>query len=149
MYKVTLQWQIGHQIETQEIQLGTVAATIGRRADNTVVVMHNTVSRLHASLTCNSRGIFLRNLSQTNPVIHQNTTKITYGQEMPLRTGDLFQIGRVTFKVLGIHNPLSGRIKRKCANCLKLSDEETKICPHCGASMESSETLILPKKPND
>lgn len=70
--------------------------TIGRAAGNDVVIGDDFVSSHHVEIDPSPRGPVLEDLESTNGTIVNGKT---VGYPVPLRTGDLVEIGRVKLRV--------------------------------------------------
>ncbi len=74
----------------------TSTVTIGRSPDNDVTIADDFVSSRHAEIDPSSRGPMLTDLESTNGTIVNGKT---VGYPVPLRDGDLVEIGTVKLKV--------------------------------------------------
>lgn len=72
--------------------------SIGRKADNQVVINDPFVSGTHAAVFVDDNRIYIRDIKSTNGTI-LNGEKIGETKEMKL--GDTLEIGRVIFKIIG------------------------------------------------
>jgi pSer/pThr/pTyr-binding forkhead associated (FHA) protein len=70
--------------------------TIGRTADNDLAIADDFVSSHHAKITPGPRGPVLEDLESTNGTVVGGKT---VGYPVPLRAGDLVEIGTVKLKV--------------------------------------------------
>jgi adenylate cyclase len=80
--------------EIHELRFG--ANTIGRELDNTIVVMHKSLSRHHAKLTIADDGVTIADLGSRN---HTFVNEANINQ-CELQDGDLVRCGSVVFKFL-------------------------------------------------
>lgn len=80
--------------EINELRYG--ANTIGRELDNTIVVIHKSISRYHAQIMITEDGITITDLGSRNHTFI-NQVKIEQGE---LKDGDLVRCGTVVFKFL-------------------------------------------------
>lgn len=71
--------------------------TIGRSADNDVTIADDFVSSHHVRIDATSRGPVLEDLDSTNGTIVNSKT---VGYPVPLRNGDMVEIGTVKLKVV-------------------------------------------------
>jgi pSer/pThr/pTyr-binding forkhead associated (FHA) protein len=72
----------------------TGAATIGRAADNDIVLDEATVSRCHALLLADSQGVILLDLDSTNGTF-VNGVPAPPDAQVHLKDGDVIAIGAV------------------------------------------------------
>jgi hypothetical protein len=71
----------------------SATTTIGRAPDNTITVVHPTVSRKHAKLSLEGDTWVIEDLGSVNGVVFQGRPV----DNLKLRPGDTFQIGEVEF----------------------------------------------------
>lgn len=80
--------------EIHELRFG--ANTIGRELDNTIVVIHKSLSRYHAQIINNEHGVIITDLGSLNHTF-VNEAQI---EQCQLNDGDLVRCGSVIFKFL-------------------------------------------------
>lgn len=169
MYRLTLEWSEGYQrhsktISALEENQSNAIIRIGRDKKQCDVVVNdttNTVSRLHAEIFFNSNRnkLYLRNSTreraQPNPVIVDRQRVIE--QDIPLQTGSLIQLGKVTINVksLLIIQPQLNQPRPnqsvsqqeyglQCINGHKVSyDHVGLFCPYCGTGLQSVDTIVI------
>ncbi|HJT56032.1 MAG TPA: FHA domain-containing protein, partial [Ktedonobacteraceae bacterium] len=73
--------------------VGPLPVTLGRTADNTIVLNSNRISRRHAMLRAEAGRVILQDTQSTNGTF-VNEARIT---ELPLSSGSGFQIGPFHF----------------------------------------------------
>lgn len=81
-----------------EFALGGPTTTIGRGADQAIVLRDSGVSRMHARIDCGPEGVTIVDLGSTNGTIVNGRRLRAAGA--PLHGGDRIQIGRVIFEFL-------------------------------------------------
>ena len=169
MYRLTLEWSEGSQRHSKKIsaleenQANTIIR-IGRDEKQCDVVVNdatNKFSRFHAEIVFKSdqNKLYLRNStrerSQPNPVIVDRQRVIE--QDIPLQTGSLIQLGKVTLNVksLEILQPQVNQPRfnqsvtqqeygLQCINGHKVSyDYVGLFCPYCGTALQSVDTIII------
>ena len=141
MKMISLQWSVDNQTQSQTLKAeGEI--TIGRKLECTVSIPHQTVSRQHAALITRGIDIFLRNLSETNPISLSGGRILSIGEEAPLANGDVFVLGKVNvhFSVTELKHNVSFKVK--CTGCGKVVDTSMTDCPWCGTSLAFGETFI-------
>lgn len=141
MRMITLQWNVDNQTQTQSLKAeGEII--IGRKAECTVAIPHQTVSRQHAALIPRPQDILLRNLSETNPITLSGGRILSAGQETTLASGDMFVLGKVNvhFSVTDIKAKVSFKVR--CTGCGKVVESTMADCPWCGTSLAFGETFI-------
>ncbi|HNB53140.1 MAG TPA: FHA domain-containing protein [Anaerolineales bacterium] len=141
MRMITLQWNVDNQTQKQTIQAeGEI--TLGRKAECTVSIPHQTVSRQHAALIPRPHDILLRNLSETNPITLSGGRVLSAGQETALVSGEMFVLGKVNvhFSVAEINAKVSFKVR--CTGCGKVVESTMPDCPWCGTSLAFGETFI-------
>ena len=80
----------GHPDE--DIELGDEEVTVGRQADNVLVIDDQSMSRNHATITASEDGHMVRDLSSRNGT-YLNGNRMTEEPEL-LRHGDEIRLGR-------------------------------------------------------
>lgn len=85
------------------VSIGTVfpirdETSIGRKASNQIVINDPFVSNNHATVLLDGEKLVIRDLRSTNGM-KLNNEKIEENAE--LKDGDILEIGRITFKVIG------------------------------------------------
>jgi len=163
MYKITLEWieeggtrsqTISNEDNTREV--GKIF--IGRDENQCDIVLpssEKTVSRLHVVIFYDShrQGWCLKNLtgnrSSPNPAIVNG--KIIILEEVLLSVGSLIQLGRITIVVKQIEgNKSQYQYGIRCVNGHLLPyDFIGDFCPHCGYSLQASETIYLSPEDQD
>jgi predicted component of type VI protein secretion system len=139
--KLTLEWRLGGMTHSHTV-VGLYSATIGRSAECDISIVHEAISRQHARITFAEGDFQLENLSQSNPIIINETTNLAANDKVKLQQGYLFRVGVVEFVVTAVSlNPLEG-LKLKCANCDRAVDASLTDCPWCGTSLAFAETFI-------
>ena len=140
MSKLNLQWEWEGHEHRHAIRVGE-QVTIGRRDDCNIVIGVSTVSRQHALIYAQQGVFMVRNLSQTNPIRLNNQHRLNHEQTSSLSTGDLLQIGPVTFQITV---PPAGELhKLRCASCNRVLDyNPSGFCPWCGMALAAGQTLI-------
>ncbi len=163
MFKVTLEWREGDQLQSRSIstteptkQVGKIR--IGRDVAQCDVVLTDpdkTVSRLHAELFLNESDhmVTLRNLTRDqegkqNPVIVDHHKVIH--QEIPLSLGTSLQFGRVLVTLSDIEvqkalqaseaKPTFGIKCHTCGNVISY-DYLGLACPYCGSTVQADDTV--------
>lgn len=141
MHMINLQWTVDNQTQNQTINLeGDVI--IGRSADSTISIPHQTVSRQHAMILVKDNQITLRNLSATNPIAVSGGKILKNGEETPLKTGDVFVLGHVNVQISMVEMKQKFSFKVKCTGCGKVVESHLTDCPWCGTSLAFGETFI-------
>ncbi|MGC1394227.1 MAG: FHA domain-containing protein, partial [Coleofasciculaceae cyanobacterium] len=77
--------------EIHELRFGS--NTIGRELDNTIVVIHKSLSRYHVQIINNEHGVFITDLGSLNHTF-VNQAQI---EQRQLNDGDLVRCGTVVF----------------------------------------------------
>ena len=164
MFKVTLEWREGEQLQSRSIstaestkQAGRIR--IGRDAAQCDVVLTDpdkAVSRLHAELFLNESDhmVTLRNLTRDqegkqNPIMVDHHKVIH--QEIPLSVGTSLQFGRILVTLSDIevaHKALQSTQAEpsfgiKCHNCGNVVsyDYLGLACPYCGSTVQADDTV--------
>lgn len=78
--------------EVHELRFGS--NTIGRELDNTIVVIHKSLSRYHVQIINNDHGVIITDLGSLN---HTYVNE-TYIEQCQLNDGDLIRCGSVIFR---------------------------------------------------
>ena len=102
--------------------------TIGREIDNTIILLHKSLSRHHAQLIITDEGVMMKDLGSLNKTF-VNEKEI---EQCKLRNGDLVRCGSVQFKfVQAIENsPAPEPLKDETANLSilrRFSPEQTRV----------------------
>ncbi|MFB7938563.1 FHA domain-containing protein [Streptomyces sp. NPDC056049] len=87
---------VGHQgsLTGQQFPIGTSPLTLGRKGDNSIVILGENVSRFHAEVRRENHGFVLYDSGSSNGT-HVNGTRVTSHELQP---GDLIEIGTETFR---------------------------------------------------
>lgn len=131
----TLTWNEGETIRAADLSAAT-ATTVGRRADATLVVQNETVSRIHFVLRPGATGFSVENLSQSTQ------TKVggaPISGARALADGELIQAGTAEF---GFHDlaRAPGRQEVQCSHCSRPNGVARRECWFCGTSMVNALT---------
>lgn len=144
---MTLQWRN----EGAERSLDISAAKhllIGRQPECDIILSDAHVSRQHAVIFFENGYFHLHNLSQTNPIIFNDRWALAHDQNVPLRTGDRFDIGRVKLTVADVEpfrhvkRPPTG-LKVRCIACGRILEQDLIDCPWCGTSLKAAEAVTF------
>lgn len=144
MQTFTLAWQVeGHQ-HTYTVTAGR-RCLIGRQATACDIVLQpSMISRQHAIIDMMNDTFYLWNLSGTNRICFNEQTHLTQHQSMPLKPGDIFRIGPITFEVQAAAKPTVRIYKLRCAHCDRIVDYTPEaFCPWCGRALSNGESIIL------
>ena len=71
---------------------------IGRSQENEIIVNDPFVSNKHSKIFFENKKIYLKDLESTNGTVLNNKT---IEEEIEILDGDIIEIGRVTFRVIG------------------------------------------------
>ncbi|NJN43825.1 MAG: hypothetical protein HC806_03180 [Anaerolineae bacterium] len=95
----------------------------------------------HAVLVPREDSLYLRNLSDTNPISISGGVILSVGQEKKLATNDVFVLGNVSVTITIADLPKVS-FKVKCTGCGKVVETTVADCPWCGTSLAFGETFI-------
>ena len=141
MQVISLQWHVDNQTQAQTLKAeGEII--IGRNLECSVSIPHPTVSRRHAALLPRGEEIYLRNLSETNPISMSNGHILKAGEEAKLSNNDVFVLGRVNLTYTSTELNPKFSFKVKCTGCGKVVESHMTDCPWCGTSLAFGETFI-------
>jgi pSer/pThr/pTyr-binding forkhead associated (FHA) protein len=140
MQMINLHWSVENQSQSQTLEVKQ-EIIIGRNLDCTISIPHQTVSRQHAALIPRSDGIYLQNLSETNPISVSGGVILSAGDEKKLTNNDVFVLGRVNVSFTVADLPKVS-FKVKCTGCGKVVETTMTDCPWCGTSLAFGETFI-------
>jgi predicted component of type VI protein secretion system len=143
METYALAWQVEGQQQTYILTAGR-RCVIGRQNQSCDIVVNvSTISRRHAAIDMVGETFYLYNLSQTNSVYFNEQTRLAKNQSMPLKCGDTFRLGSVTFEVLEASKPRSKTLKLRCAHCDHIVDYHPEaFCPWCGRALSNAESMF-------
>ncbi|MEX0171114.1 FHA domain-containing protein [Streptomyces sp. LMG1-1-1.1] len=87
---------VGHQgsLAGKQFPIGTTPVTLGRKGDNSIVIVGENVSRFHAEVRREGHGFVLYDSGSSNGT-RVNGTRVTSHELQP---GDLIEIGTETFR---------------------------------------------------
>jgi len=149
--ELTLMWKdAGKQME--HVVTAERACVIGRSTDCDITVSEPTVSRRHALLFLKDNVGYVRNLSQTNPIlVHgpRGDKKLGFEEEIELNTIAVLHLGQMSLDISvgdGTHSVQKGQkvdLKIRCPNCNRLVDDHWQDCPWCGAAMAGGESVFI------
>lgn len=113
---------------------------IGRLPEHChIVLAFNTVSRRHALIKGSPAGFEVINLSETNPVFVNGTTRLRTGEAASLSNNDTLRVGPVEFRAL-LTNRGRG-LRLRCQRCDTISEYQPKgFCPVCGKALADAVT---------
>lgn len=148
--KISIEWQVNGNVMRKSVSDGK-AIMIGRHPNCDIVLGDPHVSRRHASIYFNKSNFHIHNLSQTNPILFNDSWPLTFDFRADLQPGDTFTVGRVRLKVglpVTEGNGVSGEseLKARCPSCSKLMAYGQDICSWCGTSLAEAETVELEYK---
>ena len=144
---MTLRWTSDGDQHSMDIS-ATKHLLIGRQPECDIILSDPHVSRQHAVIFFENGHFHLHNLSQTNPIIFNDRWALAHDQNVPLRTGDSFDIGRVRLDVADVEpfrhvkRPPTG-LKVRCIACGRILDQDLSECPWCGTSLKAAEAVAL------
>ena len=141
MQTCTLAWQVREQQQKYTITAGR-RCVIGRHDRYCDIVLPEaTVSRQHAAIEMVGETFHLSNVSKTSLVYFNEQTRLSQQQSMPLKPGDIFRVGPITFTVL---RPTRKTLKLRCAHCDRLVEYTPEaFCPWCGRALSNGESIIV------
>lgn len=142
MRTLTMAWLADGVLQQYTITAGQ-SCVIGREAARCQIILADrSVSRQHASISIFQGRFCLKNLSEQNPIILNNQSRLAYNQETPLKAGDTFRLGTIYLWVMEVQQPEQTILKVKCARCGKLSDASPEgFCPWCGRSLANGKLV--------
>ena len=141
MKLIRLQWSVDNQVQTQSLKAEN-EIILGRNQECFVCIPHPTVSRQHALLIPRGEEVFLRNLSETNPISMSGGRILAVGEEAILSNNDVFVLGRVNVTYTSTELNAQISFKVKCTGCGKVVETSMTDCPWCGTSLAFGETFI-------
>ena len=141
MQTFVLAWQMNRQPHTYTVTAGR-RCLIGRQHSACDIVLPlRHVSRQHAAIDSVSETFYLWNLSQTNPIYFNEQLPLRQYQSMPLKSGDTFRIGTITFEVF---QPTVKTLKLRCAHCARVIDYTLEgFCPWCGRALSNGDSILV------
>jgi predicted component of type VI protein secretion system len=140
----TLAWQVEGKQQTYTLTAER-RCVIGRQDRGCDIVLKvSTISRQHAAIDMVGETFYLSNLSQTNSVYYNEQTRLSKNQSMPLKPGDRFRLGSVTFEVQEERKPKVKKLKMRCAHCDRIVDYRPEaFCPWCGRALSNAESMFV------
>lgn len=127
---------------SKEIELNSDHTySIGRHAQNDIVLAGRSISRQHARIEAQDGSFFIINLSRTNPISVAGAA-ISFGAKAPLTPNVQIKIGRFTLLTTGDNPSLPGQNWVRCQNG-HVVNGRLKICPHCGVFLDGANTTYL------
>ncbi len=142
--ELILKWQNEGQSYQQSISYKQ-SITLGRHSNCDITLNDPRISRHHALIFGQGRDIYLKNLSQTNPIFILSVNdgrELNHEESLKLQADDQFQIGSIKMEVNSIKKPSAEKTNRDrrtpqvtCSACKKRVDFTLKDCPWCGASL--------------
>jgi predicted component of type VI protein secretion system len=143
MQAITIVWQIKGQQQTYTLIAGR-RCVIGRQDQTCDIALPlPTVSRQHATIDLVGETCYLYNISQTNSVYVNEKNRLRKNQSTPLKPGDTFRLGTITFEVRETPRPAPKILKLRCAHCDRIVDYQPEaFCPWCGRALSNAESII-------
>ena len=135
-----LEWTLNGQTQSHWLSPGA-RATVGRSSDCTITLGHPTVSRNHAEIYAQAPAFYIRNLSQTNPIVveyYGGTTQLGYGQQSALPVGGRLHLGQIDVEIREAVT-LRVRCPGPCGKVVAVP--ASGFCPNCGTALATADTF--------
>jgi len=144
MRTLTLAWQAQGQWQRYTVTVEH-PCVIGRQPEMCQITIDDrSISRQHATIYAVEARFHLRNVSEKNIIALNNTFRLVYNQEAPLKPGDTFRLGTIQMWVLHPDQPVRTILQVKCAQCGKLVDSHLEgFCPWCGRSLANGQLVEI------
>lgn len=135
-----LEWTLNGQTQNHWLSPGA-RVTIGRGADCTVTLAHPTVSRHHGEIFAQGAAFYIRNLSQTNPIVveqYGGAAQLGYGQQAALPAGGRLRLGQIDVQIREAVT-LRVRCPGPCGKVVAIP--ASGFCPNCGTALATADTF--------
>ena len=140
--QAVLVWLGDGHLQFAELTAKSAATEIGRSANATIVLKHETVSRKHATVTMKDGVFLIENFSKANPT---KLNDFVIDRAVPLSDGDVAVLGdaRLAFYDLAKGGRTSGPV---CSHCSRENMLDDKKCWYCGTFLASAGTLLIERR---
>ena len=135
-----LEWTVNGQAQNHWLSPGA-RATIGRNPDCAITLAHPTVSRQHGEIYAQGTIFYIRNLSQTNPILVEHyggMTQLGYGQQAALPAGGCLHLGQID---VAIREAVTLRVRCPGPCGKVVAVPASGFCPNCGTALATADTF--------